>query len=637
MSYPFFRSFRFAFILLGLAGGGLVTALAQPAFEGPPPLREPVERADLRRAAYLERVQEVVDWRIETLYDPADVAKMDISTVVMLLRRGEHLDDCSERVIQLMENPGSGPFWIFPTTMLAFAGRDTLSVEAQDAIREAVRTARQVRGDTENHFVLYYTSMYLLSELYAGEPAEAWATGKSSAEMHAESKGWLLDWMRLTTTIGQGEYNPTHYLGEYAIPMLMLSVWSEDPAMRQRGSMMLDWIFAELANVTLEGVLRGPNSRTDDTSVTQRWQALATYFTWQLFGNTPAPKNNAYWGNYFAALADHYTVPEVIYRIAVDRDQDILQRDRARSRRMWRYSDEEIRPIYKTQYLRKHYAVGSTQGGLSDPIQTHTWDVTWTEADPRGKHPTMFSLHPHSSGSVLQSFFCVYPEPLWEGVRHEGKPSYDEPDKLVGCSPYEQVVQDLDAVIALYHIPEGERYPQVNGFFSKDLTAVVEHDSGWIFARGGDTYLAYRPLADYHWIEHRGYPNYREPDRREVTGSRVLVSPHRRNGTIVQAADVAEFADYAAFQAAILALPLEFTLKPHPQVHFTTLCGREIVAEYGETPLLDGRPIDYAGWDLFGGTHLNSELGSRVLSIRHGRLERVLDFNTLSVADRVLP
>jgi hypothetical protein len=39
--------------------------------------------------------------------------------------------------------------------------------------------------------------------------------------------------------------------------------------------MMLDWLFAELATVTLDGMLRGPNSRTDDTSVVERWNALA--------------------------------------------------------------------------------------------------------------------------------------------------------------------------------------------------------------------------------------------------------------------------------------------------------------------------------------------------------------------------
>ncbi|WP_221029736.1 hypothetical protein [Actomonas aquatica] len=627
------RSLLVSTVLLGAA----VSVSAQPSYEAPPPSREVVERADQRRAEYLARVQEVIDWRIENRYDPDDWTKLDMSAIAMLLQRGEHLEAANARIIEMMQEPGTGPFWMFPTTIVSFAGRDTLSPEAKQAIREAWRTTRQLRGDTENHWVMYHTALYLTAQMYAGEDASTWANGQSSTENFIEARGWLLDWMELTTTIGQGEYNPTHYIGEYAIPMLMLATWADDPEMRQRGTMMLDWLFAELANVSLEGVLRGPNSRTDDHSVTERWYALANYFNWILFGNTPAQRGFAGWGNYFAVLAANYEVPEVIYRIAVDRDEDILQHDQARSRRIWRYSDEHMRPIYKTQYLRKHYAVGSTQGGISDPIQSHVWDVTWAEDDPRGKHPTMFSAHPHSSGRVMQMFFCTYPEPMPGGVTYEGKPSYDSADKLLGCSPYEEVVQSLDAVVALYDIPADERFPQVNGFFSKDLQDVTEDESGWIFARGGEAYLAYRPLQPYHWVDHRLWENTRDPTSAVASGSRVLVSPHPQNGTIVQAASADEFESFAAFQAAIRALPLTFSIEPHPTVRFTSLRGHEIQATYGQTPLIDGREIDFDNWKLFGGTHLNSELGSRVLTITHGRLERVIDFNDLSITERVLP
>ena len=485
---------------------------------------------------------------------------------------------------------------------------------------------------------MYHTSMYLMAQLYPDEPGSEWWNGLSSSENLEEGKGWLLDWMDISTTIGQGEYNPTHYIGEYAIPLLMLSVWAEDPAMRQRSGMLLDWLFAELATVTLDGMMRGPNSRTDDTSVVERWYALANYFSWQLFGNIPAGEGfrGWGWGNYFSVLAEYYTVPEVIYRIAVDRRADILQRDRARSRRIWRYGDEHMRPIYKTQYLRDDYAVGSHQGGMSDPIQSHVWDVTWSVDDPRGVHNTMFSMHPHSSGKVMQMFFCTYPEPMPPGVTYEGKPSYNSANKLLGCSPFEEVVQDLDTVVALYDIDPSSDFPQVNGFFSKDLADVTEHESGWIFARGGSTYLAYRPLADYHWQPHIRYPNGRDPTITEETGGRILTSPHSKNGTILQAADGDEFTTMAAFQAAILALPLSYELDPVPSVRFTSLRGREIVAKYGATPYVDGQPIDYGNWKLFEGPHLNSEVDSGVLTITHGQLGRVLDFNTLSATDIVV-
>jgi hypothetical protein len=599
------------------------------------PSRAPVEDALARRAAYLARVEQVIDWRASggraQINDPA---KFDLAGIAAKLVRGEDFAGCSARVIALMKDPGTGPFWMFPVVCVAYLGRDKLSPEARASIRDVWRTTRQLRGDTENHWAMYYTSLYLMSELYPGEPAESWYTGKNSEVNLAESREYLSQWINLTTAVGQGEFNTTHYIGEYAIPMLMLSTWAKDPAMKQRGHMMLDWLFAELATTTLDGVMRGPNSRTDEGSVIERWNALASYFSWLLFGNTPPPAVFGGWGPYFAPMAVGYELPEVIYRIATDRPTSYVQHDRARTRRRWRYSEELSPPVYKTNFVARDYAVGSTQGGIIDPIQSHTWDVTWAEADPRGKHNTMFSLHPFSSSVAMQSYFATYPEPMIKAVTFEAKPSYDSPDKIVGSSPYQHVFQDLDTVIALYDIPEGTRFSHINGFFSKDLVNVTEDKSGWIFAQGGNAYLAYRPLAAYHWIPylHRAGGWAKE---RQNLGGRVLTSPHLKNGTILQAASASEFKSFDAFKAAILALPLEFKLEPVPSVSMTSLRGKKIIFTYDRTPTVDGRAIDYSKWKLFEGPYLNAEVDGHKLTITHGRLERVLDFNTLTISDRV--
>jgi hypothetical protein len=489
---------------------------------------------------------------------------------------------------------------------------------------------------------MYYTSLYLMTELYPDDPADSWFNGKSSAENRAEAKAYLVHWMDLATTIGQGEFNPTHYIGEYAIPMLYLATWAHDPEMRIRGHMKLDWLLADLAENTLNGVLRGPNARTDDTSVIQRWQALSSYFSWQCFGNTPPPANYGGFGIFFAIAAANYEVPEVIHRLAVDRDTDYLQHDLKRSRRRWRYSDVLMAPVYKTNYMHRDYAVGSYQGGMTDPIQAHVWDVTWAVPDPRGVHNTIFSAHPYASGRVMQTYFTELPDHMLELLASQGKPSYDVPDKILGGSPYEKVFQDIDTVIALYDIPEGTRYPRVNGFFSKDLVNVTEDKSGWIFAQGGSAYIAYRPLAPYQWEHLLGYKQlpstsgykWERVDRGDK-GDKLLVSPHLKNGTIVQAASAADFKDFAAFKAAIIALPLEFKLAPVPTVKMKTLRGREIVFAFDAVPRVDGKKVDYSKWKLFEGPHLNAEKGSRKLTITHGRLERVLDFNTLTITDRV--
>jgi len=613
----------------------------QPSYEGAIPDRRVIEDPAERRAAYLARLNEVYDWRINRIGTGEPKIVIDIASASMLMLRNERIDAVNARIIELMKAPGTGPFWMFPVAIAAQVGKDKLSSEARDAIRGAWADTRQLRGDTENHWVMYHTALYMMSELYPNESGDTWYTGKSSEENLEETRSWLIDWMDITTTIGQGEYNPSHYIGEYAIPMLMLATYAEDPEMKKRGTMMLDWLFAELATVTLEGVLRGPNSRTDDTSVVERWNALASSFSWMLFGNTPPTRNYGGFGTYFAMLGDHYEVPQVIYRIATDRQQDILQHDRARTRRMWRYDDEHMPPIYKTQYLRHDYAVGSHQGRVNDAIQSHVWDVTWREEDPRGKHPTIYSLHPHSSGRVMQMQFSTFPEPMPVSVAAEGKPSYDSADKILGCSPYEKVFQDLDTVIALYDIDPAARFPQVNGFFSKDLNDVVEHESGWIFARGGDAYIAYRPLAGYDWIPHMdyrrtastaGYAYYREH-----TGGRVLVSPHVKNGTIVQAASADEFDSYEDFQQAMIALPFQYSLDQVPSVKMTTLRGKKVSVTYGEAPIVDGTPLDYSQGKLFEGTHLNAEVGGRKLTITHGDLQRVLDFNTLTITDTTHP
>jgi hypothetical protein len=584
--------------------------------------------AAVRRAAYLKRVQEVIDYRAE-LVDWNDPTAIDLAAVACKLARHEDPEQCSANVIRLMKAPGTGPFWMFPVTCVSYLGRDQLSPEAKAAVRNMWKTTYQVRGDTENHWAMYYCSLYLAAQLYPNEPGSEWYTGKSSEENMAEARDYIIHWMDIATTVGQGEFNPSHYIGEYANPLIFLAAWAKDPAMRVRGHMMLEWIFADLAENSLHGVPTGAHARTTDETVIEPWNCLASYFSWLLFGNTPPPAGFGGWGIYFAPVAETYEVPEVLYRIAVDRDRDFVQRDLKRTRRRWRFSDVLMAPIYKTNYQRKDYAVGSYQGGMADPIQTHVWDVTWSLANPRTFHNVMFSMHPESSEESMQEYFTGYPDPMINGAVNLAKPSYDSPDKVLGGSPYERVFQDLDTIVALYDIPPGTRFPQVNGFFSKDLTNLTEDPSGWIFAQGGTTYLAYRPLAPYEWSRtHWAQAAIRDS---------LLVSPHLKNGTIVQAAAVSEFPTFEAFKNAINALPLEFKLEPVPTVKMRTLRGKNIVFTYGEAPVVDGQVLDYSQWKLFEGPYLNAEKGSRKLTLTHGHLQRVLDFNTLKITDSVTP
>jgi len=612
----------FFILLAGLFGTAGLSA--QPSFTGAAPVPEVVQDAAVRRAVYLQRRAEVLRWRVG-LVKPGEPATFGLGEIAAKLALHQDAEACSARLIELMQKPSGDMFWMFPVTCISYLGRDQLTPAAKAAVREAWRTYFPLRGDTENHWTMYYTTLYLMAQLWPDEPGERWFNGKSSAEITAESRAWLLQWMDLTTTIGQGEYDCTHYIGEYSIPMLYLATWAQDPAMRQRGRMMLDYVMADYTVETLNGIYVGAHARTDDVTVLEKWNGLASFFGWMMLGNCPPPANYGGWGLFFAVVAENYELPEVIYRIGTDRNGSYTHFERKRTRHRWRNSDVRNAPVYKTTHVTSDYALGSDQGGLLQPIQQHSWDLTWAVPDPRGVHNTIFSTQPFYGAEELMMYFTEMPDSMPAAVTFQGKPTYIAESKLLGGSPYEQIFQQDDTLISLTDVADTAPHKQVNGFFSKDLTRLEEDASGWIFAQGGEAYIAYRPLAAYEW-------------RPIEKGGKRLYSPHAKNGTILQAAAASEFKGWDDFKARIRALPLEIKLTPAPRVAFTSLRGRKIECAYGAAPRVDGRTIDYAKeWKLFSGPYLNADIGSRRLTMTHGRLTRVLDFNTLTITDAVRP
>ena len=155
---------------------------------------------------------------------------------------------CSSRLQQLLaEGPTGDMFWMFPVTAIAYLDRGQLSTEARQALRRAWKTYMPYRGDTENHWLLYYSCLYLMAQLWPDEPGSEWYTGKSSAENFREARGWIESWVKLTTSRGQGEYDSPHYMPMFLIPVSYLAAWSKDAAMKKRATMMLDYLIADYA------------------------------------------------------------------------------------------------------------------------------------------------------------------------------------------------------------------------------------------------------------------------------------------------------------------------------------------------------------------------------------------------------
>jgi hypothetical protein len=568
-----------------------------------------------RTPEFDRRVQSVIG----AYAHPKAPGPLGYANIAAKLRLHEDPELCSRTLEGLLAaGPTGDMFWMYPIAAIAYLDRGQLSGSARQALRRSFQTYMPYRGDTENHWLLYYTSLYLMAQLWPDRDGSQWYTGKSSEENFREAAGWIESWVKLTTTRGQGEYDSPHYMGLYFLSMSYLAEWAADPAMKKRAAMMIDYLIADYAAESLDGIFVGAHSRVYDAPVLEKWLTVSSDFGWVLFGlGRPLDPPDNYM--LFYLLASAYEPPEILKRIATDRTQPYTHLELKRTRNRWRFFDDLHGPVYKTTYVRSEYAVSSDQGGTLQPIQEHSWDVTWNVPDPRGVHNTLFTLHPYSSLRELETYFSFPPDVGISGVV-SSKKSYDSPDKLVGGSPYEKIFQDLDAIIALYDIPPGTRFPHINGFFSKDLTDLREDPSGWIFARGGDALIACRPLQPYSWAPFEG-------------GGKRLFSPYLRNGIVVQVAGRSEFADMEAFRRAILALRLNFHLDPAPSVQFHSLRGKTLAFTYGETPRVNGAPLDYGHWPLFGGPFVEAAVDSGQLILKYGKSRRTLDFRKLTVTD----
>ncbi len=560
------------------------------------------------------------DKRVQTVLDayahPASTGEPGYGTIAARLYLHQDRAWCSKRLLELLAaGPSGDMFWMYPVTAIAYLDHGQLTPEARAALRNAWKTYMPYRGDTENHFLLYYTSLYLMAQLYPDDGPGTWYTGKNSRDNFDESRQWIDGWIHLTTTRGQGEYDSPHYMSMFLIPMSYLAAWAKDPGMKKRAAMMLDYLIADYAPENLDGTHVGAESRCYDAELLNKSGNTANEWGWLWFGFEPRPPGWTIW----YVLSSAYEPPEILRRIATDRSTPYRHYERKRTRNRWRFNDELHGAVYKTTYVRREYAIGSDQGGVLQPIQQHSWDVTWSVPHPLGAHNTFFFLNPHSSMRELQTYFVFTPDGGIDDVVRSKK-FYDSPDKFSGGSPYEKIVQDRDTLIALYDIAAEARFPHINGFFSKDLAEVRADPSGWIFMRGGDAWIACRPLQPYFW-------------KPIVGGDRRLFSPYLKNGVVVQVAAAFEYKDLDAFRRAILALPLTFELKTAPSVRFRSLRGSEIEFTYGEIPRINGRPLDYDHWPLFGGPFLESAVDSRVLTIKYGNMRRTLDFRSLTVSE----
>jgi hypothetical protein len=465
-------------------------------------------------------------------------------------------------------------------------------------------------GFTENHKLQYRTARYLFGQMWPDGPR--FADGMTPGEAKREAEVWIDDWIQRTISFGQYEFDSPNYASLYFLCLTSLHDFSRDPLLRRKAWMMLHLLLADYAALYLEGSWTGAHSREKFNQVTHTALncGTATPFGYLFFGRSvyhPELPEQFYVG---LAAVQAFRPHPLIGRMAADRTRPYVHRETKAPRRGLGVNRNTV-PIWKYTYMTADYALGSSFGDITD-VENHRWDLTWASTRDGA---TCFFLNPFFSKTHLLSYFADDPDKIEANILKQ-RPYADSAEKWVEGSPYEELLQHENALIALYAIPTEARHGHVNGFFPKILDAREQDSSGWIFARADRVFFAVRPLTPGRWTE--------QPDHFRLTLDR------RRTGLIFEAASARDYASFAEFQGRIRKNQLDVDLE-NLRVRYVTSRGVRLEFGYPARRLINGEPLDFSSWPLYSGPFINARPGARVFLLTQGREELVLDFNDFSV------
>jgi hypothetical protein len=575
---------------------GLVTASTHPSL---------TKMKDFERDFNARRQQLIAYF--DTLH-----AGPNFASIAAKYARNVDISTANRQLDTLIANPKGDMFFIYPMMGAFLKGKDKIPATTSRKVRNLWKTYTSYRGDTENHWAMYYTSVYLAAETWPNEAGSRWFNGKSSRENLDDAKGWLNNWMKVTTTIGQGEFDSPSYISFYLSSMFILYEFSKDRTVKRKAQMMIDYLLADAAVEYLDGMYCGGHSRDYQETVTTPKDTRMTGWGWLFFGQTDFyPVGEAL----FAAITS-YRLPEVVYRAATERTTPYINIERKRVRNIIRFGGEKNPPVYKYDYMTRYYCLGSLQGGILQPIQQHTWDVTFVSDKI---HCTVFSIHPYYSGYELSLFF---PEEykLQAAEVALTKTSYTREDKWIASSPYEQTFQHKNCIIVLYNIDPSHPIKHIDAFFPKDLDERKTDMSGWIFCRGGKTYIAYYPIKSFQWMEEQTCHRLRSQDL--------------KNGCLVEVASEEDYPSFEAFQKVVVSNRIDCSnFDKSLTVSYTTSSGDTLVFAYGGERRVNGVEYKYPEDKLFSSQFLDADVGGQRLTIAYGDTERILDFKKLSIRE----
>lgn len=520
--------------------------------------------------------------------------RLNFAVTAVRLRSGFNTERAYSDLDTLLAREYGDMFWMYGMAGLYHSTKEILPDAVKIRVREAWRLRTPYRGDTENHFLMYYGSLFLMSEVWPNLAGSEWFTGQSSREIRAQSKEYLVRWMYDVARHGQGEFDSPRYQYYFYTPLVLLSQYAQDPEVKQLSSMTLELLLADYAIKYMNGNYAGAHSRTMDAAVLTghigETGSYGEYFFEESVTNVQPDLG-------FVALTE-YQCPEIVRNIAKNKSAAFVLEETKQPRKQLRYRKDSV--ITKYTYVGDGFALGSLQHGVVQPIQQQTWKLVF---DSKASPNTITGLHPFVSSHELATFFPEEPSFLAERIEST-KAGYSSEDKWIGGSPFYHVAQERNVILAAFSIPENITSSHGDLFIPKGATLVDIHRDGdelkahfWHIFRFDSVFVGIQLSKPMRWID-------------VENGIRLR---RGREGGYVIVVDRAK--DAATFLSRIKGK----TIRQKGSAYSFTMGNIQLKLD------TKGRKSLPSKW-LYRSPYINSVRGSAVITLSFGQEKRVLDF-----------
>lgn len=516
----------------------------------------------------------------------------------------------------------AGTFDVF--AVMHLASRWTLSDATLDHIRKIMTRGVHHRGNTENHWLMYYVGNLLAAEKWPNEPT-FW-NGLSPHVVREEAMRWLLGMADRTARMGHHEYDSTQYHGWHVTPWIALADHAQDETLREQAQKMATLLIADMALEYFAGAWAGGHSREGYRENTWHYVGTSSALMYYYFGD---PHEDVQviqtQAGMCPAVTAHYQPPVLLCELARERAVPQVVKKTKAPRAIYRHIAAETKPVRKYTYLSRSFALGSSQLGLpgapASPIDLISWDLTWDKGKHQGK---VAANHPYLDAGRFSAFLSEAPQSIRRNVASP-KPYLQNPDRLFGASPYEKMMQCDAAMIILYRIPEDDETPYVNVFLPRDVNWVEEN--GWVIGNMTDFYVGLRPIGPYRW------ESIAEDDH--VDGWLLRIEDIHA-GLVVEAMEADEAGSFDDFCDAIAARDLDLNhWKDQGVVRYSALNGHRLKMAYDGAHWVDDVEIDYDAWPLYDGVGVSGKMGSGVVVFEKGDQSLTLDFDVDETKDMI--